>query len=67
MPSLLEIVAIAGSLRAASYNKGLLRAAAEIAPRDVAVEILDLAALPLYSQDLDLITRILKVPPFLRR
>jgi hypothetical protein len=37
----LDIVAVAGSLRAASYNRGLLRAAAELAPADVAVEILD--------------------------
>jgi chromate reductase len=53
MPPPLDIVAIAGSLREASYNKGLLRAAAELAPNDASVEILDLAALPLYNQDLE--------------
>jgi chromate reductase len=53
MPSPLDIVAIAGSLREHSYNKGLLRVAAEFAPPDVSVEILDLAALPLYDQDLE--------------
>jgi hypothetical protein len=53
MPPQLDIVAIAGSLRAASFNRGLLRAAAELAPADVAVEILDLASLPLYNQDLE--------------
>jgi chromate reductase, NAD(P)H dehydrogenase (quinone) len=53
MPPPLGIVAVAGSLRAASYNRGLLRAAAELAPADAAVEILDLAALPLYNQDLE--------------
>jgi chromate reductase, NAD(P)H dehydrogenase (quinone) len=53
MPSPLDIVAIAGSLREASYNKGLLRAAAELAPTDCSLEILDLAALPLYNQDLE--------------
>jgi chromate reductase, NAD(P)H dehydrogenase (quinone) len=53
MSSPLDIVAIAGSLRAASYNRGLLRAAAELAPTDVAIEILDLNALPLYNQDLE--------------
>jgi chromate reductase, NAD(P)H dehydrogenase (quinone) len=53
MPLPLDIVAIAGSLRKASYNKGLLRAAKELAPSDVSVEILDLAALPLYNQDLE--------------
>jgi chromate reductase, NAD(P)H dehydrogenase (quinone) len=53
MPLPLDIVGIAGSLREASYNKGLLRAAAELAPPDVFVETLDLAALPLYNQDLE--------------
>ena len=49
----MDIAAFAGSLRAASYNRGLLRAAAELAPVDVAVEILDLAAIPLFNQDLE--------------
>jgi chromate reductase, NAD(P)H dehydrogenase (quinone) len=53
MVSTLDIVAIAGSLRVTSYNRGLLRAAAELAPGDTFVEILDLAALPLYNQDLE--------------
>jgi chromate reductase, NAD(P)H dehydrogenase (quinone) len=53
MPSQLDIVAVAGSLRASSYNRGLLRAAAELAPADATVEILDLAELPLYNQDLE--------------
>jgi chromate reductase len=53
MASPLDIVAIAGSLRVASYNRGLLRAAAELAPADTSVEILDLAGLPLYNQDLE--------------
>jgi chromate reductase, NAD(P)H dehydrogenase (quinone) len=53
MAPLLRISAIAGSLRVASYNKGLLRTAAELAPPDVVIEILDLAALPLFNQDLE--------------
>jgi chromate reductase len=53
MPTQLDIVAVAGSLRAASFNRGLLRAAAELAPADVALEILDLTSLPLYNQDLE--------------
>jgi chromate reductase len=52
-PLPLNIAAFAGSLRAGSYNRGLLRAAAELAPADVAVEILDLAAVPLFNQDLE--------------
>jgi chromate reductase len=49
----LDIAAFAGSLRTTSYNRGLLRAAAELAPVDVAIEILDLAAIPLFNQDLE--------------
>jgi chromate reductase len=52
-PLPLDIAAFAGSLRAASYNRGLLRAAAELAPSDVAVEILELAQIPLFNQDLE--------------
>jgi NAD(P)H-dependent FMN reductase len=49
----MRIAAVAGRLRLTSYNKGLLRAAAELAPADVLVEILDLAAVPLFNQDLE--------------
>ncbi len=50
----MDIAAFAGSLRATSYNRGLLRAAAELAPVDVStIEILDLAAIPLFNQDLE--------------
>jgi chromate reductase, NAD(P)H dehydrogenase (quinone) len=49
----LDIAAFAGSLRATSYNRGLLRAAAELAPVDVAIEILGLTAIPLFNQDLE--------------
>jgi chromate reductase len=52
-PPPLDIAAFAGSLRASSYNRGLLRAAVELAPVDVAIEILDLAAIPLFNQDLE--------------
>jgi len=47
----LEIVGIAGSLRAGSYNRALLRAAAEVAPAGMRVEIADLRPLPLYDGD----------------
>jgi chromate reductase len=49
----LDIAAFAGSLRATSYNRGLLRAAVELAPHGVPIEILDLAAIPLFNQDLE--------------
>lgn len=50
----LRIVAFAGSLRHASMNRGLLRAAAQLAPPNVKVEPFDLREIPLYDEDLRL-------------
>jgi len=47
----MKILAIAGSLRKTSYNRGLLRAAQELAPAGCTVEIFDLEGIPLYNQD----------------
>jgi chromate reductase len=49
----LAVVAFAGSLRAGSYNRALLRAAIETAPDGMAIEIVDIAAIPLYDADLE--------------
>ena len=50
----MKILAISGSLRAGSYNAGLLRAAAELAPDGVELEIWEgLKAVPPYDQDDD--------------
>ena len=49
----IRILGVPGSLRRGSYNRGLLRAAAEVAPTGVTVEIAELSALPLYNQDLE--------------
>jgi chromate reductase, NAD(P)H dehydrogenase (quinone) len=52
----MQVLGISGSLRADSYNTGLLREAAAAAPAGVEVEILDpalIADLPLYDQDLE--------------
>jgi chromate reductase len=50
----MKILAISGSLRAASYNTALLRAAAELAPPEVEVELYDgLESLPPYNEDHD--------------
>jgi chromate reductase len=50
----MRILAISGSLRRASHNTALLRAAAQLAPREVAVELYrGLDRLPPYSEDLD--------------
>ena len=49
----IHILGIAGSLRRASWNAGLLRAAAELLPAGVTLKVFDLAPLPFYNQDLD--------------
>lgn len=49
----MRVVAIAGSLRKASYNKALLRAAQELAPERLQIEIHDLAGVPLYNEDVE--------------
>jgi chromate reductase len=49
-----NVLAISGSLRADSYNTALARAASELAPEGVEVELFDgLGRLPLYDQDRD--------------
>jgi chromate reductase, NAD(P)H dehydrogenase (quinone) len=48
----MKILAISGSLRAASYNTALLRAAAQLAPEGVELEFYDgLEQLPPYNED----------------
>jgi chromate reductase, NAD(P)H dehydrogenase (quinone) len=49
----LRVVAMAGSLRAASYNRGLLRAAQEVAPPGMIMTIHDLVPIPLYNADVE--------------
>jgi chromate reductase len=49
----IRIVGFAGSLRRASYNRGLIRAATELAPTGIVVEAFDLTDLPLYNQDVE--------------
>ena len=47
----MKIIGLSGSLRRQSFNTGLLRAAADLAPGGVSVEIADISALPLYNDD----------------
>jgi chromate reductase len=47
----LRILGIAGSLRRASFNRGLLRAAVELAPPGVVIDTFDIAPIPLYNED----------------
>ena len=53
MSHTLRILGIAGSLRAASLNRALLRAAADLAPDGMTIEAFDLAAVPLYNGDVE--------------
>ncbi|HET7188654.1 MAG TPA: NAD(P)H-dependent oxidoreductase [Gemmatimonadaceae bacterium] len=53
-PSPVRVLAISGSLRRASSNGAILRAAIELAPAGVVVELYDgLATLPHFNPDLD--------------
>jgi chromate reductase, NAD(P)H dehydrogenase (quinone) len=49
----MRILGFAGSLRRASYNRGLIRAAAADAPTGIVVEVFDLGDIPLYNQDVE--------------
>lgn len=51
MSKRLTILGIAGSLRKASYNRGALRAAQQVAPDDVKIETFELDAIPAFNQD----------------
>ena len=48
-----KIVGIAGSLRRASWNRGLLRAAVEGRPDGIEIVTLDLDLVPPYNQDVE--------------
>ena len=49
----LRVLGVAGSLREASLNRGLLRAAVEVAPGSMAIETFSLAGIPLYDGDVE--------------
>ena len=48
-----RILGISGSLRAGSFNTALLRAAQELAPAGMALEVATLHGIPLYDGDLE--------------
>mgnify|MGYP000880750064 FL=1 len=48
----IKLLGIAGSLRQASTNRGLLRAAQQSLPPDTRFEIADLTDIPFYNQDI---------------
>lgn len=47
----IKILGIAGSLRKESYNRGALRAAADLVPEGSVMETFDLAEIPVFDQD----------------
>ncbi|HET9852695.1 MAG TPA: NADPH-dependent FMN reductase [Candidatus Limnocylindrales bacterium] len=49
----LKFLGIAGSLRRASMNRGLIRAAIELAPRGTTVSAWDLGDIPLFNADVE--------------
>jgi chromate reductase len=49
----LEVAGFAGSLRAASFNRSLLRAAVELAPERMTIVIADIAEIPPYNADVE--------------
>jgi len=48
-----RILAVAGSLRQGSYNRGLLRATQELAPEWVEVGFFDIGQLPFFNEDVE--------------
>lgn len=48
-----RILAISGSLRQASFNSALVRAARDLAPEGVEIEIFELDSIPMYNGDVE--------------
>lgn len=48
----MRVLAIPGSLRKASTNNGLIRAAVKLAPQGMQIDIADISQMPLYNDDL---------------
>lgn len=49
----MKILAVSGSLRAASYNTALLHAARELAPEELELQVYPLGDLPFFNQDVE--------------
>ena len=54
MSEFIQFVGMSGSLRKGSYNTMLLKAAAQLLPTDVSMDIVSIEDIPLYNADLDL-------------
>jgi chromate reductase len=53
MNSQITILGLAGSLRKKSYNKSMLNAAVELAPKNMKIDVFDLGGIPPFNQDLE--------------
>ncbi|TAK23947.1 MAG: NAD(P)H-dependent oxidoreductase [Chloroflexota bacterium] len=53
MASPVHLLGISGSLRRRSFNTALLRAAGEMLPESVTLDITDLAPIPFYNEDIE--------------
>lgn len=53
MEDKIKVLGIAGSLRKNSYNKSLLKAAIELKPDKMEIEIYELNEIPLYNEDVE--------------
>jgi len=49
----MHVLGIAGSLRKASFNRALLRAAQELAPKGMEITVFDLDPIPPYNEDVE--------------
>ena len=49
----LHVIGIAGSLRIHSFNRGLLRAAQDVAPAGMQITIMDVTPIPFYNADVE--------------
>jgi chromate reductase len=54
MSDYFQLVGLSGSLRKGSYNSMLLKAASQLLPFNVSIEIISIEDIPLYNADLDL-------------
>jgi chromate reductase len=53
MSNTIQLLGFSGSLRKGSFNTGLLRAATELLPQDVSLDMCDLLPIPLYNGDVE--------------
>ena len=53
MTTKIKIIGFTGSLRVKSYNLAVLRAAAELLPNGSTMEIVDLASIPFFNEDVE--------------